>query len=147
VRPPLALAVERQIGIGEELVDGGAVIGSDGDPRAAAGAHRVFIDLKILGEPIEHGVDNLANDARVAAFRNNQDKFVAAEAEHLDLGAFLGRFDETLADIDQKLIANRMAERVVDILEAVEIEQRDRDRPLGAVARASGRALSAAIID
>ena len=27
-----------------------------------------------------------------------------------------------------------MAERVVDILEAVEIEQRDRDRPLGAVA-------------
>jgi len=75
-----------------------------------------------------------ADHAWIATFRNNQNKLIAAEPEHLNVGARAGGFDESLADLDQELIANRVTERVVDIFEAVEIEQRDRNRPLRALA-------------
>ena len=39
-----------------------------------------------------------------------------------------GDLHQPLADLDQQLVAGRMAERIVDVLEAVEIEQRDRGR-------------------
>jgi hypothetical protein len=94
----------------------------------------VLVDLEILGKPVEDRVDDLADDARIATFRHDQDELVAAEPEHLDFRPFLGGLDEALPDLDQELIANGVAERIVDILEAVEIEQCDRDRALGALA-------------
>ena len=60
---------------------------------------------------------------RIAASGNDDDEFVAAETA--DLAAIAGDLDQTLADLDQELIAGRVTERIVDVLEAVEIEQRD----------------------
>ena len=94
----------------------------------------MLIDLEIPRQPIEHYVHDLADHAWIATFRNNQNKLIAAQPEHLNVGARAGGFDESLSDLDQELIANRVAERVVDIFETVEIEQRDRDRPLRALA-------------
>src|SRR5215471_7618756 len=59
--------VQRKIGIGEQLIGGGAVIGRDRDAGAAADAHGMLVDLKILCEPVEHCVDNLADETRIAA--------------------------------------------------------------------------------
>ena len=114
--------VQREIGIGQQVVDGRSVIRSDRDAGAAADPYGVLIDLKILRQPVEHYVDDLADQAWIATFRNYQDKLITAEPEHLDIGALLGGFDKSLADFDQELIANRVAQRVVDIFEAVEVE-------------------------
>ena len=88
----------------------------------------VVADGERLGQPLEHGVDEFAHDQRIAASGNDHDEFVAAETA--DLATIAGDLDQTLADFDQQLVAGRMAERIVDVLEAVEIEQRDcrRDR-------------------
>jgi hypothetical protein len=126
--------VQREIRISKQLVDGRPVIRRDRDAGAAAGAHGVLINLEIPRQPIEHYVYDLADHTWIATFRNNQNKLIAAEPEHLNVGARAGGFDESLADLDQELIANRVAERVVDIFEAVEIEQSDRNRPLRALA-------------
>jgi len=63
--------IEREIGVGEELVDGGAILGSNRYTGAAAGAHGVLVDLEILRQPVEHRIDDFADHARVAAFRND----------------------------------------------------------------------------
>jgi hypothetical protein len=126
--------VQREIGISEQFFDARSVIRCDRDAGAAADAYGVLIDFKILRKPIEHCVDDLADRAWIAAFRNNQNKLVATEPEYLDVGVRVGGFDESLADLGQELVANRVAEGVVDIFEAVKIEQRDRDRTLRALA-------------
>src|SRR5262249_24617231 len=59
--------VQREISVGEQLIDGGAVIGRNRDAGAAADAHGMLVDLKILCEPVEHCVDNLADETRIAA--------------------------------------------------------------------------------
>ena len=66
---------------------------------------------------------------------DDHDELVAAEAA--DLAAVARNVHQALADLDQQLVAGRMAERIVDVLEAVEIEQRDRRRTAGAAQEAS----------
>src|SRR5438477_5517137 len=126
--------VERKIGIGEQFIDAGAVTGSDRDAGAAANTNRVLVDVKALREAIEDRVDDLADNARIAALRNNQDKLVAAEPEHLNLVAVFSCLDEAMSDFDEELIAHRVTERIVDILETVEVKQGYRYRPLRAIA-------------
>ena len=77
-------------------------------------------------------LDDFADDERIAAIGNDHDELVAAEPA--DLAAIAGDVGQAVADFDQQLVAGRMTERVVDVLEAVEVEQRDRGRLLAAVA-------------
>ena len=59
--------VEREVGIGDQLVDALAVVGRDRDAGAAADMQDVIPDRERLGEPLEHRIDDLAHDQRIAA--------------------------------------------------------------------------------
>ena len=123
--PPGRLGlVERQIGIGDQLVDVLAVVGRDRDAGAGGDVQDMVLDRERLGEPLEHRLDDLAHDQRIAASGKDRDELVAAETAHL--AAVAGDLHQPLSDLDQELVAGRMAERIVDVLEAVEIEQGDR---------------------
>ena len=43
-----------------------------------------------------------------------------------DLPVLPGRFPQTASDLDQKLVADRVAERIIDQLEPIEIDQQQR---------------------
>ena len=107
-----------------------SVVGRDRDAGAAADVQDVIGDVERLRELREHRIDDLYDDARIAAVREDHNKFVAAEPA--DLAAARGHAGEPLRHLNQQPVAGRITYGVIDILEAVEIEQRDRgqgDRP------------------
>ena len=122
--------VEREVGIGDELIGVGCVIGGNRDPGAAAEMQNVAVDVERLRQPpFRIDSDDVADDAAgIPAFGNDDDELVAAEA------GIPGRVGQAAPmtsmkrwqDFDQQLIAGRVTERVIDVLETVEVEQRDR---------------------
>jgi hypothetical protein len=93
----------------------------------------VAIDVEWISEPLQEHIDDFRDHARIAAIRNNDDELIVAEPAYLGGPRKTIRdLDEALTDLDEQLIAGRMTQRVVDILEAVQIEQRDRYRAQGA---------------
>ena len=127
--------VEREVGVRDQFVHVRAVIGRDGDAGAGADMEDVVVDGERIRQPFEDRLDDVADDARVPAARDDHHELVAAEPAHqADLAAELGDVDETLADLDEQLVAGRMTERIVDVLESVEVEQHDGCRPLAGVA-------------
>src|SRR5439155_15623992 len=119
--------VECKVGVGDQLVDIGAVVGRNGNAGAAADVQDVFIDVKGLPQFLEHGADDVADHARIPAIGYNHDEFIAAQT--IDLAAAVHHPGQAPRHLDEKLIAGRMADGVVYVLETVEIEQRDRGRP------------------
>ena len=118
--------IEREVGIGDQLVDVAGICRRDRDAGAAADMQHVIADAEWLRQPLEHRVDEAADGDRIAAIGHDHHELVAAEAA--DLAAVARHLDQALADLDQELIAGRMAERIVDVLETVEIEHGDRGR-------------------
>src|SRR4051794_27379909 len=101
-----------------------------GDADTAAGAHRRALELHIL----RHGRENATRQiGRLLAARNiglQNGEFIAAEACQ---GVFLAdRLLEARGDELQETIASRVAEHVVDALEAVEIEKMQRENMIAA---------------
>ena len=128
--PAVGLGViEREVGIGDQVVGIAPVVGRDRDAGAAADVQDVVGDVERLRELREHRVDDLGDDARIAAVRDDHDEFVAAEPA--DLAAARGHAGEALRHLDQQPVAGRMTDGVIDVLEAVEIEQRDGGRATG----------------
>ena len=115
--------VQRHVGLLQELVGVNAVIRRHGDADRGADVHAMAVDFErflqrarqALGEPL--GV--------LAALRAGlqHDELVAAEARdhiaRLDDGA------EPERDLLEQLVADRVAERVVDGFEPVEVDQVD----------------------
>jgi len=124
--------IKREIGICDQIIDASAVIGSDCNARAAAEMQRVIADVEGLRELLEHCVDHLTDPAGVPAIRHDQHEFIPAEAEHLSgLAVAFADFDQSMADLGEQLIADRVPQRIVHVLEIVEIEDR---KPRGAAA-------------
>jgi hypothetical protein len=93
----------------------------------------VAIDVEWISEPLQEHIDDFRDHARIAAIRNNDDELIVAEPAYLGGPRKTIRdLDEALTDLDEQLIAGRMTQRVVDILEAVQTEQRNRYRAQGA---------------
>src|SRR5713226_9820111 len=77
--------IKRKIGICDQFVNVGAVIGGDCNPCAAAKMKCLVSNFEGLREPFEHRVDNLSDQPRVTAIVNDHDKFVSPKTEHLPL--------------------------------------------------------------
>ncbi len=75
--------------------------------------------------------------------RGKDDEFIAALAAH-GVGG-LDAAEQTRGDGLKKLVAGRVSERIVDVLEAVDVEEEDRD--LGAVALRERDRLADAIVE
>ncbi len=124
--------IEREIGMDDEVlrivgvdrIDGDAGAGARQDGRALEADRLVDARQDALGD----AVDVLA----AAGARQDHDELVAAEA-HAEIGGAAG-FAHALGGDDQHVVAGGMAERVVDLLEAVEVEL-DHGEPLAAAVR------------
>src|ERR1700674_2509103 len=127
--------IKRKVGIGNQFINARAIIGRDGDACAAAKVDGVIIDLKALRKPIQYRVDDRTDHARITAFRNNYNKFIATEPKHMNrLAAGFGGLEKTLSNLDKQLVANGVTEGVIDVFEAIEVEQRNGYRPIATIA-------------
>ena len=117
--------VHRDVRTLEQRVDVVAVLGIEGDADARL---EVEPDALELERAPQLGADLLGDPERVVLVRHRrqqQAELVAAEAR--DRVALAERRAKPAADLLQQQVAVRMPERVVDLLEPVEIEQHERD--------------------
>src|SRR5262249_1250744 len=115
-------AVERRIGIGEQRGRIGAVGRKDRDANAHAGAQRVAFDLDVVGAGRLKALGQGFRRRRLWPILRDQGELVAAEPRKENA---VSRLAQAIADPAQERVADLMAEYVVHLLEAVEIEAQD----------------------
>ena len=119
--------VEGQIGALDELIDVGAVLWSKRNPDAGRDIEPVTVERigggKRLEQPVGGGNRFFA---LVPVHRRHDCKFVAAEPSHR-IGLAQAP-QQTPRDRFEKLVADRMPERIVDALEEVEVQHEQGDR-------------------
>ena len=118
-------AVERKIGLLQQFVGVLAVLRRQRNADADADDELVAGNLVRRGNLLDHMAGEQGDGGRIAIAAELHDReFVAAEPRHR---VVLGdAFAETPCDLLQQHVADRMAERVVDVLEVVEIETQHR---------------------
>ena len=122
-------AVERHVGVAHDVGGAGAVLvdhgdadrGADDDVVAADGIGRADGGDQALGERHHLG--------GVVAQRGDHRELVAAEPRHQVVAA--QRVRQPQRDVADQFVADVMAERVVDVLEVVEIDIEHRGRACG----------------
>src|SRR5580700_3706946 len=60
--------IKGKIGVGNQFIDAGAVIGRDSDACACSNANSVIVECKIFREPIPGRIDNPTDYERIATF-------------------------------------------------------------------------------
>ena len=120
VVPTGALGViHRRIGIAQQR-SGVLPVGREKtDANARGGVKRIAIDQITIGQVLLNLVGNAGRHHRAIDFRKHDDKFVTAQASHQIAGA--NGFTQAQSHFFQDLIANMVAEGVVDVLEVVEV--------------------------
>ena len=113
-------AIERHVGVAQELVGLVAVGRRHGDADAGADDHLMAVDFERLGERLDEFGGKLAGVGRPGAALHDGE-FVAAKAGHRIDAAHHAL--QPLGHRAEQRIADRMAERIVDALEAVEVEE------------------------
>ena len=127
---PLGL-VHGRIGLLYQSIDVGRVVRIEADAHAGGHRHLSGSDL----ERHHQSVGDPRGDERglgCVTVRQDDHEFVAAQTpQHvtrLDLRA------QALGELDQQFVTGRMPERIVDVLEIVDIEKRQRDMLAGRTA-------------
>ena len=127
---PLLGLVHGDVGALHEHVDVLAVLGEGRDADAGAELQAHAGDVEVLGDGApDGGRDGDAGGRRLDRAQEDRE-LVAAEARDGVVLAQQAR--EALADLAQHLVAVVVAEGVVDLLEAIEVEQHHRDAGPGA---------------
>jgi hypothetical protein len=125
---PIALrSIERKIGIAQDLVDALTMGGNQGDPDAAADDDRVAVDLirraDRLDQPRSQN-SRAVQQIAVCGLCNNR-KLVATETRR-DVG-FATRGLDPSGHALEKLVSSLMPQGIVDGLEPVEVEKKNRE--------------------
>ena len=114
-------AVERQVGVPDQLVGGEAVRGPHGDADAGADHHLLPIDGVGRAHRLDDAQRQRRGIGRLADRHLQHRELVAAHAR--DGVGFPHQLLQALCHHLQELVAGGMAERVVHGLEVVEVEQ------------------------
>ncbi len=125
--------VHRHVGAAQERAEVVAVLAEIGDADAGAELDRHAAEVQRTGERRAQAVGQLDGGAAVPQVGDQHRELVAAQARE-DVGRSQ-RLPQALGGVDEQRVALLVAERVVDLLEAVEVDQQQR----GARARAGGR--------
>ena len=112
--------VHRQIRVLQDLVDIGAVLRRQRDADTGVGGHLMAETLVGRADRSEDAADQLHHVVDILDPGLNDGKLVAAEPGH-EVG-FARAGDEARRDRFQKLVADHVAERVVDALEFVDVD-------------------------
>ena len=121
--------VERQVGRLDQFVDLDAVVRRDGDADGGSDDRPGALDRIGLRDHLDHALGQLAELAAIVDVGQDHLELVAAEAA--DLATRPNDARQALRDLLEQVVARRVAERVVDLLEAVEIEHHQRAAALG----------------
>ena len=122
--PPLTLgAVERKVGVLEQLLGAGAIAGAHGNADARTNDDLMAIDLIGCTECFDDPVRQLRGRRRLAGGHLRHGELVTAEARDRIRAA--DEATQARGHELQQRISDRMAERVVDVLEPVEVEAED----------------------
>ena len=113
--------VERQIGVADHRVGAGAARVADGDADRGADRHLVALDRVGARHLLDQGLGKRFQQAGLDDARQHRLEFVAAQASDLAVVAHDGL--QPIGDLAQQRVADRVAERIVDVLEPVEVDQ------------------------
>ncbi len=122
--------IERHVGLLEQLVGIGAVGRRHGNADRGANIETVTIHFERLCYRPKQALREPFGVLPVIGAGLHHDEFVAAKAR--DQVARPNNGAKPLCNLLQQLVADRMAERIVDGLEAVEVDQLQRDVALAA---------------
>ena len=117
--------VHGDVGAAQERVDVAAVVGRDRHADARLGAHDDPVDVDRLRDVPAQRLRKADRLHRVGDAREDDRELVAAEAGYRVARA--RRRGDALGDLAQEQVAVQVPERVVDLLEVVEIDQQHRD--------------------
>ncbi|PSK62574.1 hypothetical protein B0E53_05523 [Micromonospora sp. MH33] len=113
--------VHGHVGVAHQGGEVLAVLGEEGDADGAAHVQRQAVQRHRLGERRHHPVGPLAGLVGAGEPGYDDGELVAAEPRHQVLLA--DHLDQPGAHLDQQPVPHRVPERVVDVLEPVEVEQ------------------------
>ncbi len=123
---PVALgAVDRNVGKADQLVGGEAMVGRDGGADRGADDQRVAGDHGRPADALQDRGAERRDLAVIGADRDQHHELVAAEAGGKAVGSHHGV--HAPADLGEQQVAEMVAQRVVDVLEAVEIDEEQRE--------------------
>ena len=119
-------AVERDVGVAQDLLGRRLLAaGHERDPRGGGHRDPPALELDRLGERVEQVARHLPRGLRGRAGLEQHGELVAAEpGGGVARGEPLGQPARAHA---QQLVARGMAQRVVDLLEVVEVDEQDRE--------------------
>src|SRR5205085_339161 len=112
-------AVQREIGVSQQLVGRIAIARADGNADAGADQGLLAVDVIGLADPGDDLLRQRGCFRRIRNRRLHDDEFVAAHPR--DGVALAHQPAQTIGDDLQQLVAGRMPKRVVDGLELIEV--------------------------
>ena len=118
--------VHGQVGVAQQLVGAVDVAVHPGDAHAAPDVQLAPVDLERLAQPFQHPVGHLDDVDVVAGVLDQHGELVAAEPGHGVAGPHAGV--QALGHLDEQPVPGGVAEAVVDLLEAVQVEEQHRHR-------------------
>ena len=121
----LLSAVHGRVGVAEQLLGGLASALTDGDAEAGGDEHLVAINLERFEESPEVALSNLAD--RVIGDRSGADRGELVPARACDEVLLTHGRGQSSGHLAQERVTDRVSERVVDDLEAVEVEHQNAD--------------------
>ena len=114
-------AIERKIGVAQKLVGISPVRGTHGDADAGADDHLLAVDLVGLAQRIDDAQRQRGGVDRLRDRCLHDGEFVAAHAR--DRVGLADASPQPRGDHLEELVAGGMAQRIVDVLEEIEVEQ------------------------
>ena len=117
--------VQRQVGVAHEHVGVQPIAGADGDADAGADVHLLAVDVVGQAHQFDHAARERSGIGRLGDAGLQNGELVAAHARD-DVGVPRQRA-QPFGDHLEELVAGGMAQRIVDGLEVVEIEEVSRD--------------------
>src|SRR2546425_8935652 len=119
------LAIKEMVGGAEELIDGLAVVGIDGD----SGGHGDGRLVAVGSEPLGNAIGNPQGGSGFR-FRKNKHEFVATVTRSSVNGAAMNA--KNVSQAADGFAAHEMAIGIIDLFQAVQIEEYDGKRAGGA---------------
>ena len=113
--------VHRDVGVLQQHVDVVPVLRVEGDADARVDVNRQLVDDEVVIERGANLLGRIGGSARVPEAGKQDAELVSAEAR--DRVAVTQRRAQALADVLEQVVALLVAEGVVDLLEAVEVDQ------------------------
>ena len=125
--PFLLGAVKRGVGMQEERLPVGGVLGAHGDPDADRDRRIGFRVLAGDPQALQDVLGNAAGQGRAGNCREDDGEFVAAQPRQRL--AVVEHAQDPLGNELKRLVAGPVSEQVVDLLESIEVEEHDGERP------------------